>query len=53
MSEETIATIQEDIAKDIYEIAAFYKEEINRIMQEFDKMMSILRSSWTILKPKE
>ena len=37
MSEEAIATVQEDIAKDIYEIAAFYKEEINRIMQEFDK----------------
>ena len=37
MSEEAIAIVQEDIAKDICEIAAFYKEEINMIMQEFDK----------------
>ena len=37
ISEEPIATVQEDIAKDMCEIAAFYKEEINRIMQEFDK----------------
>ena len=29
--------MQEEIGKDIYEIAAFQKEEINRIMQDFDK----------------
>ena len=37
MSQDAIDTVQEEIAKDIYEIAAFYKEEINRIMQEFNK----------------
>ena len=37
MSQNELDTVQEEIAKDIYEIAAFYKEEINRIMQEFDK----------------
>ena len=37
MSQDAIDTVQEEIAKDIYEIAAFYKEDINRIMQEFDK----------------
>ena len=36
-SQEEIDTVQEEIAKDIYEIVVFYKEEINRIMQEFDK----------------
>ena len=37
MSQDAIDTVQEGISKDFYEIAAFYKEEINRIMQEFDK----------------
>ena len=37
MSQNDIDTVQEEITKDIYEIAAFYKEDINRIMQEFDK----------------
>ena len=37
MSQNNLDTVHEEIAKDIYEIAAFYKEEINRIMQEFDK----------------
>ena len=37
MSEEAISTVQEDIAKDLYEMAACYREEVNRIMREFDK----------------
>ena len=37
MIEEAISTIQEDIAKDLTEIAACHQEEITRIMQEFDK----------------
>ena len=32
MSQDELDTVHEEIAKDIYEIAAFYKEEINRIM---------------------
>ena len=37
MSDEAISTVQEDIAKDLYEMAAYHKEEASRIMQEFDK----------------
>ena len=37
MSEEAISTIQEDIAKDLYEMAACHREELSRMMQEFDK----------------
>ena len=37
MAQKDIDNIQEDIMKDMDEIAAFYKEEIQRIMQEFDK----------------
>ena len=37
MAQKDIDTIHEDITKDIDEIAGFYKEEIQRIMQEFDK----------------
>ena len=37
MIEEAISTIQEDIAKDFSEIAACHQEEVNRLMQEFDK----------------
>ena len=37
MSDEAISTVQEDIAKDLYEMAACNKEEVSRIMQEFDK----------------
>ena len=37
MTEEAISTVQEDIAKDLYEIAACHREEVSRIMQEFDK----------------
>ena len=37
MAQKDIDSIQEDIMKDMDEIAAFYKEEIQRIMQEFDK----------------
>ena len=37
MAQKDIDTVHEDITKDIDEIAGFYKEEIHRIMQEFDK----------------
>ena len=37
MTENAISTIQEDIAKDLSDIAACHQEEINRLMQEFDK----------------
>ena len=37
MTEEAMSTIQEDIAKDFSEIAACHQEEVNRLMQEFDK----------------
>ena len=37
MTEEAISTMQEDIAKDLSEIAACHQEEVNRLMQEFDK----------------
>ena len=37
MTEEAMSTVQEDIAKDLYEIAACHREEVSRIMQEFDK----------------
>ena len=37
MIEEAISTIQEDIAKDLSEIAAYHQEEVNRLIQEFDK----------------
>ena len=37
MAQKDIDTIHEDIIKDMDEIAAFYREEIQRIMQEFDK----------------
>ena len=37
MTEEAISTIKEDIAKDLSEITAYHQEEVNRLMQEFDK----------------
>ena len=37
MTEEAISTIQEDIAKDLSDITACHQEEVNRLMQEFDK----------------
>ena len=37
MSEEAMTTVQEDIARDLYDMAAYFREEVNRIMQEFDK----------------
>ena len=37
MIEEAISTIQEDIAKDLYDMAASHREEITQLMQEFDK----------------
>ena len=30
--DEAITTVQEDIAKDLYEMAAYHKEEVSRIM---------------------
>ena len=37
MTEEAISTVQEDIAKDLYDMAACHRKEIGRLMQEFDK----------------
>ena len=37
MAQKDIDTIHEDIIKDMDKIAGFYREEIQRIMQEFDK----------------
>ena len=37
MSEEAMTMVQEDIATDLYNMAAYFREEVNRIMQEFDK----------------
>ena len=37
MTKEAIAIVQEDIAKDLYEMAACHREEVNRIVQEFVK----------------
>ena len=37
MTKEAISTIQEDIAKDLSDIATCHQEEVNRLMQEFDK----------------
>ena len=37
MTKEAISIIQEDIARDLFEIAACDQEEVNRLMQEFDK----------------
>ena len=37
MMEEAISTIQEDIAKDLSDIATCHQEEVNQLMQEFDK----------------
>ena len=36
MSEEAIAAIQADLAHDLYELAASHREEITRLMEEFD-----------------
>ena len=37
MTEEAISTIQDNNAKDLYDIAACHQEEVNQLMQEFDK----------------
>ena len=37
MSDEAMTMVQEDIAKDLHDMVAYFKEEVNRIMQEFDK----------------
>ena len=36
MSEEAIIAVQEDLAHDLYELAASHREEITRLMEEFD-----------------
>ena len=36
MSEEAIAAIQADLAHDLYELAASHREEITRLIEEFD-----------------
>ena len=37
MTDKAIAIVQEDIAKDLYDMATCHREEASRIMQEFDK----------------
>ena len=37
MTKEAISTVQEEIARDLYEMAAANREEISQLMQEFDK----------------
>ena len=37
MTEEAISMVQEDIAKDLYDMATCHREEVSRLMQEFDK----------------
>ena len=37
MIEEAISTVHEDIARDLYDMAASHREEIIRLMHEFDK----------------
>ena len=34
---EAISTVQEDITRDLYDMAASHREEIIRLMHEFDK----------------
>ena len=36
MREEAISTIQDDLARDLYELAASHREEIPRLMEELD-----------------
>ena len=36
MSKEAIKAVQEDLARDLYELAACYREEITHVMEEFD-----------------
>ena len=37
MTEEAISAVEEDIARDLYDLAVGHREEIIRLMQEFDK----------------
>ena len=37
MLEEAISIVQADISKDLYDMVACHREEVSRIMQEFDK----------------
>ena len=36
MTNEAIATVQEDLARDLYELTAIHREEITHLMEEFD-----------------
>ena len=36
MTDEAIEIIQEDLARVLYELAAIHREEITRLMEEFD-----------------
>ena len=36
MTEEDISIVQEDLARDLYEMATSHREEITRVMEEFD-----------------
>ena len=53
MTEEEISTIQEDIDKDLIDIAACYQEEVNRLMQEFDKHDIDITIQLKPMKPKD
>ena len=37
MTEEAILTLQEKIARDLYDMAPAHREGISQLMQEFDK----------------
>ena len=36
MDEAAIATVQDELAKDIYELSASHREEITKLMEEYD-----------------
>ena len=36
MSKETITSVQEDLARDLYELASNHREEITCLIEEFD-----------------
>ena len=38
MSEEAMAVMQEDLAHDLYELETSHREEITRLMEEFDAL---------------
>ena len=36
MTDEAITPVQEDLARDLYELTAIHREEITHLMEEFD-----------------